>query len=127
MNHSSDWGEKRMVYCAKCGTKNGGDAKSCKKCGEKLYPSRPREETKPKGDSCFGPSKRRERHEQECFRVPRLGAIFGITIGLLIILFGVGLILSRNYGTAVEIWPLAVVIFGIMVVAAVLSASRRRG
>jgi len=49
----------------------------------------------------------------------------GIAIGLLVILFGAGVILSRYYQTRIEIWPLAVVIFGLMVVSVALSALRR--
>ena len=112
-----------MTYCPYCGTKNSKDAKVCKKCGEKLYQGK---ETKPAVDGGFGPDVRRERREQECFGLPRLGAMIGIAIGLLVILFGVGIILSRYYRTQIEIWPLAVVIFGLMVVAAALSALRRK-
>ena len=109
-----------MTYCQYCGTKNNKNVKVCKKCGEKLYPG---EETEV-GRS-LGIAERRERHEQECFGVPRLGSMIGIAIGLLVILFGVGLILSRYYGTQIEIWPLAVVILGLMVVAAALSTLRK--
>ncbi|MFH1821699.1 MAG: hypothetical protein ABH852_04585 [Methanobacteriota archaeon] len=111
-----------MVYCLYCGTKNNKNVKVCKKCGEKLYPV---EEAKPRLSSGFGPTERRERHEQECFGFPQFGAIIGLTIGLLIMLFGVGFILSRHYKTSIEIWPMAVVIFGIIVVTVAFSSLRR--
>ena len=112
-----------MIYCPYCGTKNSKDAKVCKKCGEKLYQGK---ETKPAVGRGFGPDVRRTRHEQECFGLPRLGAMMGIAIGLVVILFGAGIILSRYYRTQIEIWPLADVVFGLMVVAAAHSALRRK-
>ncbi len=107
-----------MTYCQYCGTKNSKDATACKKCGEKLY-----QEASRAGRSAV-PAGGWERHEQECFGLPRFGAIVGITIGLIVILFGAGFILSRYYGSRIEIWPLAVAIFGVMIVAAALSALR---
>ena len=112
-----------MTYCPYCGSKNGKDAKVCKKCGEKLYQGK---EIKPAVERGFVPDVRRERRKQECFGLPRLGAMIGIAIGLIVILFGAGIILSRYYRTQIEIWPLAVVVFGLMVVAAALSALRRK-
>lgn len=110
-----------MTYCQYCGTKNNKNAKICKKCGEKLYPGE-----KTELGRGLGTAEHRERQAQECFGVPRLGAMIGVAIGLLVILFGAGIILSRHYGTQIEIWPLAIVIFGLMVVAAALSALRRK-
>jgi len=109
-----------MTYCQYCGTKNSKDAEVCKKCGEKLY------QEKDKAGRSVVEIEVRGRHEKECFGLPRFGAMVGITIGLLVILFGAGVIISRYYGTQVELWSLAVVIFGVMVVAAALSALRRK-
>ena len=114
-----------MVYCPKCGFKNRDGASVCKNCGESLYPYRVKKAVKRKEDTCFGPPERRERHVEECFGLPRGGTIVGMAIGLLIILFGVGWILSRHYGVRIEIWPVAVIIFGILIVAGALYRLRR--
>lgn len=115
-----------MVYCPKCGTKNESDAEFCKKCGENLRAPSAEVKARPRGGTCFGQQERRERHVDECFGVPRLGAVFGILVGILIILLGVGFVLSRHYRVSIEIWPLVVVIFGVIVVVAAASALRRR-
>ena len=108
-----------MTYCQYCGTKNAKDADICKMCGEKLY----------RGEGKSFPraarAEVRGKPEQECFGLPRFGSMVGIAIGLVVLLFGAGFIFSRLYQTRIEIWPLAVVIFGLMVVAAALSALRR--
>jgi len=110
-----------MTYCQYCGTKNAKDAKICKMCGEKLYHG---DEKSPARAAAR--LERRDRREQECFGLPRFGAMLGIAIGLIVLLFGAGFMLSRYYQTQIEIWPLAIVIFGVMLVAAALSALRRK-
>lgn len=107
-----------MTYCQYCGTKNSKDAKICKMCGEKLYL-----EEKPASRAARVDI--RNRPEQECFGLPRFGPMVGIAIGLVVLLLGVGFMLSRIYLTRIEVWPLAIVIFGLMVVAAALSALHR--
>ncbi len=114
-----------LVYCSKCGAKNKDDAKICAKCGESIYPPVGKVIER-RAETCFGPRKRREPHVDECFGLPRGGAIVGIVIGLLIILFGVSWILSRYYNISIEIWPIAVIIFGILIIAGVLYGLRRR-
>ncbi len=108
-----------MTYCRYCGTKNAKDADICKMCGEKLVQGE--EKSSPRAAR----AEVRAGPEQECFGLPRFGSMVGIAIGLLVILFGAGVILSRYYQTQIEIWPLAVVILGLMMVAAALSALRR--
>lgn len=110
-----------MVYCTKCGTKNKDDADACKKCGAKLHPPIGKTE-----DWCFGPREERERHVDECFGIPRFGAILGIAIGLIIIFYGISVILSRYYRVEIEVWPIAVIIFGLLIIIAAFSAYRRR-
>jgi len=84
-----------LVYCFKCGAKNKGDAKICVKCGENLYPLR----------------ERREPHVEECFGVPRGGAIFGILIGAIIIIIGLLFFLSKIFGWIIEFTD----IFGVLI------------
>jgi ribosomal protein L40E len=113
-----------MVYCSRCGAKNEEGAVVCEKCGERLYASRPKEEVE-REEACFGPREKREKHVEECFGVPRFGALLGVTVGLVIILFGVGWILSRYYNISIEMWPLAVVFFGLLILIVAISVFRR--
>jgi uncharacterized membrane protein YvbJ len=88
-----------LVYCSKCGAKNKDDAKKCAKCGESLYL----------------PRERRERHVEECFGIPRGGAIFGILIGAIIIIIGILYFLSKIFGWIIEFTD----IFGVLILFAV--------
>ena len=67
-----------MVYCPKCGTLNDDTAEFCVKCGASLrtgtYESRRYE---------------RRRAENECFGLPHGGAIVGLVIGIIVVLWGV--------------------------------------
>ncbi|MEM3453210.1 MAG: hypothetical protein QW835_06265 [Candidatus Hadarchaeum sp.] len=55
----------------------------------------------------------------------QIGEIIIITVGLLIMLFGAGLVLSHHYGMAVEIWPAAFIVLGVLIIWTALSALRR--
>ena len=121
-----------MVYCTKCGTKNEEDAKHCVKCGATLEVSR--EKTFEKRAEEWGEEfgRRAEewgeqfgrRAEEECFGLPHGGAIVGLIIGSIIVLIGlswlIGAYLWRYIG------PLIVIVFGILIVAGILSSLRRR-
>ena len=102
----------KMVYCTKCGTKNEEDAVICVKCKEPLgsHPPVRRE---------------RRRKENECFGLPHGGAIGGLVIGLIIILWGVTSVLGEDFGRL--LWPIIIIIFGtLMAAGALYSMSRRR-
>jgi tetrahydromethanopterin S-methyltransferase subunit E len=105
-----------MVYCTKCGTKNEEDAAVCIKCGASLA-SRP----------AWRPE--RKRAEEECFGLPHGGAIAGIVFGAIVILAGLIFVL-QEMGVIREgwdlIWPLIVIIFGILIVAGALYSYSRR-
>ena len=122
-----------LVYCTKCGAKNRSNAKVCKECGESLIsPSVGKEierraetagkEIERRAKTCFGSEKRRGRYEDECFGLPRGGTIVGIIIGLIIILVGISWILDIS----IKIWPIAVVILGILILAGALYGLSRR-
>lgn len=115
-----------MVYCSKCGAKNKDDAKICVKCGEGLYPPSVEKAIERRAETCFGPRKRRKPYEEECFGLPRGGTIVGIVIGLIIIFAGISWILSSYYDVSIEIWPIAVIIFGMLILAGALYGLRRR-
>jgi len=64
--------------------------------------------------------------EDECFGLPRGGTIFGIIIGLIIILAGIFWMIDHYYKVSIEIWPIAAIIFGILILAGALYGLSRR-
>jgi uncharacterized membrane protein YvbJ len=106
-----------MVYCTKCGTKNDDTAVVCTNCGASLqtgtYTSRRYE---------------RRRAEQECFGLPHGGAIVGIAIGIIIIIWAL-IILGQQYSWIpqnVNLWPFILIIFGILIVIGAIYGMSRR-
>jgi uncharacterized membrane protein YvbJ len=120
-----------MVYCTKCGAKNPDDAKTCTQCGASLYavgePGRQRVE-----DECGGRRRSGEpyrRMEYECFGIPRGGAVVGMTIGVIILLAGVIYFMQQAnlISPNVNVWPFAIIIFGILlIIGALYGLGRRR-
>ena len=104
-----------MVYCTKCGTKNEEDAAVCVKCGASLetVPTRRPE---------------RKRVEEECFGIPRGGAVVGLAIGVVILLSGLILLLQQIVPEfpVKDVGPFAVIIFGILIVIGAYYGLRRR-
>ncbi len=115
-----------MVYCTKCGAKNEEDAKVCASCGQSLSPVQGQSKGR-HDDECFGP---RRDMEEECFGVPRGGAVFTILIGMAVVLIGVVYLLGQYYGWSVDIWesmgPSIIIIIGILVVVGALYRARGR-
>ncbi len=103
-----------MVYCTKCGTQNPDDATVCVKCGASLYGVGEREHYR--------------RMDTECFGIPRGGAVVGIAIGVIIVLWGLIAILqeAKVLPSNVAVWPIAVIIFGILIVIGALYGLSRR-
>lgn len=100
---------EEMVYCTKCGTKNEEDAAVCVKCQQPL--------------GSYQPVKHeRRRTEDECFGLPHGGAIVGLIIGIIIILWGVSSFVEID----LELWPVIVIIFGILIVAGALYKYSRK-
>jgi len=77
-----------MVYCAKCGTQNEDNALDCTKCKAPLQPTLPERTRQP----------RERRWEDECFRLPFGGTIFGLGIGGLIIFSGLAALFPEAIG-----------------------------
>jgi uncharacterized membrane protein YvbJ len=104
-----------MVYCTKCGAKNPDDAKVCSQCGASLYPVREERE------------RYYRRREEECFGIPRGGTIVSFTIGVVIVLWGMIWLLQQAGWIAktVDVWPFAVIIFGILIIIGALYGLRR--
>jgi hypothetical protein len=98
-----------LVYCPKCGTKNEDTAEFCVKCGASLqtgtYTSRRYE---------------RRRAEEQCFGLPHGGAIVGVVIGVIILLWGV-LELAQLSGWIAsysqDFWVVIIIIIGVLMIA----------
>jgi len=112
---------KRMVYCTKCGTKNPDDAEVCEHCGARLYRETEVKRHRKHDDECFEP-------EEECFGIPKGGAIIGMAIGLIILLAGLIWLLQQAelIPKTVEFWPFAIIIFGILIIISAFYGLRRR-
>jgi hypothetical protein len=72
---------------------------------------------------CFGPGEKRA--EDECFGLPYGGAIAGMVFGIIIVAIGLaifaGLSEIWNY-----LWPIVIIIVGVLIVAGALYGMRRR-
>ena len=103
-----------MVYPVNCGAKNLDDAEVCAKCRGPLYSTGEREHYR--------------RIEDECFGIPRGGTVVGLAIGIIIILVGSIWFLQQAelIPETVEIWPFAVIIFGILILVGAIYGLRRR-
>ena len=123
------WG--KMVFCSKCGTKNEDSVEYCVKCGSNLKVTMEKslEKRFEAGAEEFG--KRAEawgedfgkRAEQECFGLPHGGTIFGLIIGIIIVLVGV----TSLAGIDIEFWPLIIIIFGLLIVGGAIYKVTQRG
>lgn len=117
-----------MVYCTKCGTKNDDEASNCINCGAPLQVFRPEkkdwEEEFERRVEAFGERAEMfgKRMENECFGLPSGGAIFGIFIGIIIIIVG----LQQLYGWDIDVGPFAAIIIGILIVAGAIYGFTQR-
>jgi hypothetical protein len=109
-------GDVHMVYCPKCGTQNEDTAEYCVKCGANLqtgtYASRRYE---------------RRKMEKECFGLPHGGAIFGLVIGVIILLWGFST-LAQHMGwmsQGFDLWYIVIIIFGVLLIAGAIYGMRR--
>jgi amino acid transporter len=66
----------------------------------------------------------KRRKEDECFGLPHGGAIFGLIIGVIIILWGISYIAEIDFGN--YFWPVIIIIFGILIVAGAIYKFGRR-
>ena len=106
-----------MVYCPKCGTMNDDAAQFCVKCGASLrtgtYESRRYE---------------RRRAENECFGLPHGGAIVGLVIGAIILIWG-SFALAQQTGlintSPPNLWIIIVIVIGILFIAAAIRGINR--
>jgi uncharacterized membrane protein YvbJ len=96
-----------LVYCPKCGTQNEDTADFCVKCGASLQTG-------------TVASRRHERRkaEQECFGLPHGGAIAGIVLGVLILIWGATMLLQQAgyISQTINFWYIIIIIIGILIV-----------
>jgi hypothetical protein len=96
-----------LVICSKCGADNEKDSRFCSGCGAAL--GREQRRVKSSKDECFG--------------LPHGGAIFGLFIGTIIILWG----LSSLFGWNIEIGTFALITIGLLIIAgAIYTLTRKR-
>ena len=98
-----------MVYCPKCGTMNDDSAQFCVKCGANL-----------RTGTLESRRAERRRAEEECFGLPHGGAIVGIAIGIILLLWGF-FALAQQAGLitfTLNLWYVVIVIIGILIIAA---------
>jgi uncharacterized membrane protein YvbJ len=97
-----------VVYCPKCGTKNEDTAEFCVKCGASLQTG-----------TVASRRYERRRAEQECFGLPHGGAIVGIAIGLIILLWGVLMLAQQAnlIASTPDFWVVILIIIGVLMVA----------
>lgn len=112
-----------MVYCTKCGTKNEDDATVCAKCGASLETTRSERRRRSDGE-CFGRSERRPM-EDECFGLPYGGSIVGIIFGIIVVFIGLAIVAGFTNIWSL-LWPLLLVIVGILIIAGAFYGMRRR-
>jgi uncharacterized membrane protein YvbJ len=97
-----------VVYCPKCGTKNEDAAEFCVKCGASLQTG-------------TVASRRYERRkaEQECFGLPHGGAIAGIVLGALILIWGITMLLQQTgyISQTIDFWYIIIIVIGVLIVA----------
>jgi uncharacterized membrane protein YvbJ len=100
-----------MVYCPKCGTKNEDTADFCVKCGASL-----------KTGTVSSRRYERRRAQQECFGLPHGGAIAGMVIGAIILIWGFLMVLQQT-GTIADasvFGYILIIVFGILILAGAL-------
>ncbi|MEM2897352.1 MAG: hypothetical protein QXG01_07295 [Candidatus Bathyarchaeia archaeon] len=98
-----------VVYCEKCGAKNEEGVERCVQCGNLLYASR---------------TGRTKAEEEMCFGLPKpLGTL---VIGVFIIIIGVWLLIKEYYKIPIELWPLILILLGILVIIGAIYGIRQK-
>ena len=107
-----------MVYCHECGTKNDDDAEYCSKCGTSLKDRDDRDERHRRR------RERRHRRRNDSFGLPNGGIVVGLLFGVLLIMIGV----STFYGVSLwrYLWPIIIVIIGVLIVTGAISNYARK-
>ncbi|MDD3985771.1 MAG: zinc ribbon domain-containing protein [Methanobacterium sp.] len=109
-----------MVYCRKCGIKNNNNAEYCSKCGVSL---------KENNSNYYRDRYHRQKNGYHTgegyFGLPYGNLIGGVIAGIFFILFGTSAFYGFDFWD--HIWPIIIVIFGILFIAgAIFNYPRRR-
>ena len=119
-NDKKPTGVNCMVYCSKCGTKNDDTAKHCESCGANLKGSTKNWEKQiEEGAEEFGRKAEKwgqqfgKQAEEECFGLPHGGIIFGLAIGVLIVLFGLLSLAGISFWSS--IWAIILILVGVLI------------
>jgi uncharacterized membrane protein YvbJ len=105
-----------MVYCPKCGTLNDDTSEFCVKCGASLrtgtFESRRYE---------------RRRAENECFGLPHGGAIVGLVIGVIVLLWGFFALANASglINVTPDLWIIIAIVIGILLIAGAIYRMNR--
>jgi multisubunit Na+/H+ antiporter MnhE subunit len=65
--------------------------------------------------------------EKECFGLPHGGAIFGLVIGVIILIWGIST-MAQHMGwmnTGFDLWYIVIIIFGVLLIAGAIYGMRR--
>jgi hypothetical protein len=109
--------EMMSKSCDACGYLNDDDAAFCARCGGSLKASK---DTPPPEDDCFG-------EEDDCFDSSYGGAICGLLIGLLIIVWAVSQFIPGLSALLWTYWwPIGLLIVGLLIIASALFAITRQ-
>jgi hypothetical protein len=100
------FGGNFLIKCDNCGIENEADASFCVNCGAPFKAV----EYKPKNP------------KDECFGLPNGGAIFGLFIGAIIIIWG----LTEVLGLQIDIWNYAIIVIGILIVVGAIYGLTKR-
>jgi hypothetical protein len=65
--------------------------------------------------------------EKECFGLPHGGAIFGLVIGVIILLWGISTLAHQMNPTIAipDFWYIVIIIFGVLLIAGAIYGMRR--
>lgn len=66
--------------------------------------------------------------ETECFGIPRGGTVVGLAFGFLIVLWGLIIMLQQTgvISSKVDVWPFAIILFGVLIIVGAIYGMRRR-
>jgi uncharacterized membrane protein YvbJ len=95
-----------MVYCRNCGSQNEDDAVFCKNCGTRISTV----------DSWHS------RHEARVRRRSRVGALWGVAIGILVIAIGLSIAYNLNFWN--WILPIFLILIGVIIIISVMTRRR---
>ncbi|MCW4036530.1 MAG: zinc ribbon domain-containing protein [Candidatus Bathyarchaeota archaeon] len=107
-----------MVYCPECGADNEEEAVYCTKCGAPLKEGAPRVRyARRRGEKDEKAEKGEKREKEEKYEKEGDARMWGLLVGLLIIIAGVISLLETWYWYAWDrLWPALVIVVGLFII-----------